>query len=96
MCTQFYLNEGCLGKNRAEACVSALAELNTYVSVTAYTGPLTEEYLGRFRVSAVISPITVISLPMTSLQTFGVAEVSFLCSRSKRNSYDFRVPKEAV
>ncbi|XP_040359300.2 ubiquitin-like modifier-activating enzyme 1 isoform X9 [Ixodes scapularis] len=48
--SQFYLNEGCLGKNRAEACVSALAELNTYVSVTAYTGPLTEEYLGRFRV----------------------------------------------
>lgn len=48
--SQFYLNEGCLGKNRAEACLQSLGELNTYVAVTAYTGPLTEEYLARFRV----------------------------------------------
>ncbi|KAL1478894.1 hypothetical protein MTO96_052286 [Rhipicephalus appendiculatus] len=48
--SQFYLNEECLGKNRAKACVDSLAELNSYVAVTAHTEPLTNDFLKRFRV----------------------------------------------
>lgn len=48
--SQFFLTEACLGKNRASACLSSLVELNTYVTVSAYDGPLTEEYLARFQV----------------------------------------------
>lgn len=48
--SQFYLSEKCLQKNRAEACVSSLAELNSYVPVTACTQPLTEDFLKRFSV----------------------------------------------
>ncbi|KAL1470966.1 hypothetical protein MTO96_040159 [Rhipicephalus appendiculatus] len=45
----FYLTEDCLGKNRAKACVDSLAELNSYVAVTAHTEPLTNDFLKRFR-----------------------------------------------
>uniref|UniRef100_G3MM20 E1 ubiquitin-activating enzyme n=1 Tax=Amblyomma maculatum TaxID=34609 RepID=G3MM20_AMBMU len=48
--SQFYLNEGALGKNRAEACLTPLQELNTYVSVAAHTQPLTEDFLKQFSV----------------------------------------------
>ncbi|KAK5605800.1 E1 ubiquitin-activating protein [Crenichthys baileyi] len=48
--SQFYLREEDLGKNRAEASQPRLAELNNYVSVTAYTGVLTEDYLTKFQV----------------------------------------------
>lgn len=48
--SQFYLNKDCIGKNRAEACVTSLGELNSYVSVTAHTEPLTEDFLKRFSV----------------------------------------------
>ncbi|XP_064473449.1 ubiquitin-like modifier-activating enzyme 1 isoform X2 [Ornithodoros turicata] len=48
--SQFFLSEASLGKNRASACLSSLVELNTYVTVSAYDGPLTEEYLARFQV----------------------------------------------
>ncbi|KAJ1531032.1 hypothetical protein ONE63_005862 [Megalurothrips usitatus] len=48
--SQFYLTEGDIGKNRAEACCQQLSELNTYVPTTAYTGSLTEDFLKKFRV----------------------------------------------
>ncbi|XP_069500261.1 ubiquitin-like modifier-activating enzyme 7 [Ambystoma mexicanum] len=48
--SQFYLTKGDIGRNRAEASVESLAELNSYVSVTAYTGELTNHYLSRFQV----------------------------------------------
>ncbi|XP_022919652.2 ubiquitin-like modifier-activating enzyme 1 isoform X1 [Onthophagus taurus] len=48
--SQFYLSEDDIGKNRAEACVKQLAELNTYVPTKTYTGPLTEEWIKKFRV----------------------------------------------
>lgn len=48
---QFYLREDDLGKNRAEVSQPRLAELNSYVPVVAYTGVLTEDYLGQFQVS---------------------------------------------
>ncbi|XP_041129070.1 ubiquitin-like modifier-activating enzyme 1 [Polyodon spathula] len=48
--SQFYLREEDLGKNRAETTQPRLAELNSYVSVSAYTGALTEEYLQQFQV----------------------------------------------
>lgn len=48
--SQFYLSESLIGKNRAEASYKQLAELNHYVPTTAYTGPLSEEYLKKFRV----------------------------------------------
>lgn len=35
---QFYLRED-IGKNRAEVSPARLAELNSYVPVSAYTGP---------------------------------------------------------
>ncbi|KOB72298.1 Ubiquitin-like modifier-activating enzyme 1, partial [Operophtera brumata] len=48
--SQFYLSESLIGKNRAEASYEQLAELNHYVPTTAYTGPLSEEFLKKFRV----------------------------------------------
>lgn len=47
---QFYLREEDLGKNRAEVSQSRLAELNSYVPVTACTGALTEDCLTKFQV----------------------------------------------
>ncbi|XP_076839659.1 ubiquitin-like modifier-activating enzyme 1 isoform X2 [Brachyhypopomus gauderio] len=48
--SQFYLREEDLGKNRAEVSQIRLAELNSYVPVTCYTGALTNEYLTQFQV----------------------------------------------
>ncbi|XP_044943258.1 LOW QUALITY PROTEIN: ubiquitin-like modifier-activating enzyme 1 [Mustela putorius furo] len=48
--SQFYLREEDIGKNRAEVSQPRLAELNSYVPVTTYTGALTEEFLSGFQV----------------------------------------------
>ncbi|XP_015195731.1 ubiquitin-like modifier-activating enzyme 1 [Lepisosteus oculatus] len=48
--SQFYLREEDLGKNRAETSQPRLAELNSYVPVSAYTGTLSEDYLTQFQV----------------------------------------------
>lgn len=48
--SQFYFTEADLGKNRAEICCKQLAELNTYVPTKAHTGPLTPEFIQKFRV----------------------------------------------
>ncbi|KAH8234400.1 hypothetical protein KR038_009109 [Drosophila bunnanda] len=48
--SQFYLTEADIGKNRAEASCSQLAELNNYVRTLTHTGPLTEDFLRQFRV----------------------------------------------
>lgn len=47
---QFYLREEDIGKNRAEVSQPRLAELNSYVPVSAYTGPLVEDFLSGFQV----------------------------------------------
>lgn len=48
--SQFYLTEDDIGKNRAEACLQQLSELNTYVPLQAHTGFLTEDFVKKFRV----------------------------------------------
>lgn len=48
--SQFYLREGDIGKNRAEVCLLSLVELNRYVSVSASTKPLTDDFLSNFQV----------------------------------------------
>jgi ubiquitin-activating enzyme E1 len=48
--SQFYLSESAIGQNRALASCEQLSELNQYVPTTAYTGPLSEEFLRKFRV----------------------------------------------
>lgn len=48
--SQFYLTKASIGHNRAIACSSKLAELNSYVATTYYDGELTEDYLLQFRV----------------------------------------------
>lgn len=48
--TQFFLTSDDVGTNRATACHSRLAELNTYVPISAHTNPLTEDFLKKFRV----------------------------------------------
>lgn len=53
--SQFYLREEDLGKNRAEVSQTRLAELNSYVPVTAYTGALTNDYLTDFQVVVLTS-----------------------------------------
>lgn len=50
LASQFYLTEADIGKNRAETSCPQLAELNSYVRTISYTGPLTEEFLSKFRV----------------------------------------------
>ncbi|XP_069062945.1 ubiquitin-like modifier-activating enzyme 7 isoform X1 [Pleurodeles waltl] len=48
--SQFYLTNDDIGKNRAEATVESLVELNSYVPVTAYTGELSYHFLSHFQV----------------------------------------------
>lgn len=48
--SQYYLSEADEGKNRAEASVKQLAELNNYVPVRVHTGELTESFIKQFRV----------------------------------------------
>ncbi|KAK5640453.1 hypothetical protein RI129_011264 [Pyrocoelia pectoralis] len=48
--SQFYLSEDDIGKNRAEASLKQLSELNMYVPTRLHTGPLTDEFIKRFRV----------------------------------------------
>ncbi|XP_060520224.1 ubiquitin-like modifier-activating enzyme 1 [Cylas formicarius] len=48
--SQFFLSENDIGRNRAEASCKQLAELNTYVPTRAYTGPLEEDFIKKFRV----------------------------------------------
>ncbi|XP_069873431.1 ubiquitin-like modifier-activating enzyme 1 isoform X2 [Dipodomys merriami] len=48
--SQFYLREEDIGKNRAEVSRPRLAELNSYVPVSTYTGPLVEDFLSGFQV----------------------------------------------
>lgn len=48
--SQFYFTEADVGGNRAEVCCKQLSELNTYVPTKAYTGPLTSEFILKFRV----------------------------------------------
>lgn len=50
LASQFYLSEALIGQNRAEASCNQLSELNHYVPTIAYKGPLTEDYLEKFRV----------------------------------------------
>ncbi|XP_047125803.1 ubiquitin-like modifier-activating enzyme 1 isoform X1 [Hydra vulgaris] len=47
--SQFYLTELDVGKNRAEATVTKLAELNSYVPVSVYDGELTNDFLSKFQ-----------------------------------------------
>jgi len=53
--SQFYLTEADIGKNRAEASCAQLAELNNYVRTVSHTGPLTEEFLRKFRAKSMIN-----------------------------------------
>ncbi|KAK7794144.1 hypothetical protein R5R35_012527 [Gryllus longicercus] len=53
--SQFYLTEDDVGKNRAEASLRQLSELNTYVPTEVYTGELTEDYIKKFRVIVLTS-----------------------------------------
>ncbi|XP_067417341.1 ubiquitin-like modifier-activating enzyme 7 [Emydura macquarii macquarii] len=48
--SQFFLSESDVGRNRALASQQRLAELNSYVPVTAYTGELDESFLAAFQV----------------------------------------------
>ena len=48
---QFFLRDADVGRNRAEASKDRLAELNSYVPVDSYTGPLTEDFLSKFTVT---------------------------------------------
>ncbi|XP_013411882.1 ubiquitin-like modifier-activating enzyme 1 [Lingula anatina] len=50
LAAQFFLREEDIGKNRAEATLPRLAELNNYVPVAAYTGELNHDYLKQFQV----------------------------------------------
>ena len=48
--SQFYLSEDKLGKNRAEACVNQLSELNTYVDVKSTSDALTKDLLSKYTI----------------------------------------------
>lgn len=47
---QFYITEDDIGKNRAEACISKLQQLNNSVHVEAYQGAIDEKLLKRYQV----------------------------------------------
>lgn len=48
--SQYYLTEADVGKNRAEASLKQLSELNSYVRVRVHTEELTEEFIKQFTV----------------------------------------------
>lgn len=50
LAAQFYLTEADLGRNRAEACVSKLQELNNAVHVTSFAAPINDSFLQKFQV----------------------------------------------
>ncbi|XP_068026605.1 LOW QUALITY PROTEIN: ubiquitin-like modifier-activating enzyme 1 [Melanerpes formicivorus] len=50
LASQFYLREEDVGRNRAEASLPRLAELNAYVGVSSCTQPLTQDLLAAFQV----------------------------------------------
>lgn len=50
LAAQFYLSEGDVGRNRAEACREAVQELNTSVPVAASAAELDDAFLGQFQV----------------------------------------------
>ncbi|KAJ8047744.1 Ubiquitin-like modifier-activating enzyme 1 [Holothuria leucospilota] len=50
MSSQFFFQDKDIGKNRAEVSTNRLAELNSYVPVTAYAKPLNEEFIQNFQV----------------------------------------------
>ena len=47
---QFFLREADLGKNRAEASLPRLVELNEYVSTTCTTEPVSTELVAKYNV----------------------------------------------
>ena len=53
---QFYLAEGDVGSNRAQACQAKLQELNTAVAVSASSDELSETFLSRYNVRALCNP----------------------------------------
>lgn len=50
MSSQYFLTEENVGKNRAVVTAPQINELNPYVQVDSYTGPLSDEYLSSFKV----------------------------------------------
>lgn len=50
MSTQYYLSEKDIGKNRAQASLDKLRELNSYVKVNYYDGNITEDFIKTFKV----------------------------------------------
>ncbi len=48
--SQFFLHEQDIGHNRAASSLPRLAELNSYVPVSAHEVPLTLEFVAKFRV----------------------------------------------
>jgi ubiquitin-activating enzyme E1 len=58
---QFYLTPEDVGKNRAEACMAKLQELNGSVAVEASSAELTEDYLKAFQVSTCL--LLIIPIP---------------------------------
>lgn len=53
--SQYFLREEDVGKNRAEVTLPRLAELNSYVPITAHTGDLSEDFLAKFQVIVLTS-----------------------------------------
>eukprot|EP00795_Rhopilema_esculentum_P000847 gene847-10594_t len=50
LASQFYLSEQDVGKNRAEASIAKLAELNSYVPLSIHKGELTNDVLAKYQV----------------------------------------------
>ncbi|XP_065058406.1 ubiquitin-like modifier-activating enzyme 1 [Rhopilema esculentum] len=52
LASQFYLSEQDVGKNRAEASIAKLAELNSYVPLSIHKGELTNDVLAKYQVTS--------------------------------------------
>lgn len=52
LAAQFYLTDDDIGKNRAEACLARLQELNTHVEVSSSTAAISESFLSQFQAVA--------------------------------------------
>lgn len=96
---QYYLTEADVGKNRAEASLRSLSELNSYVPVRVHTGELTEAFIKQFRVVvltdssyAELDRISAITHPngiaMIVAQTRGVFSQVFCDFGDKFTVYD--------
>eukprot|EP00795_Rhopilema_esculentum_P000848 gene849-10596_t len=79
LASQFYLSEQDVGKNRAEASIAKLAELNSYVPLSIHKGELTNDVLAKYQaIFSLINPKKIASLHRLKIVDLALAQIIIL------------------